>query len=233
MQLNADNAGTFTGDRASSGISQSGKGADRGVMGQQADKHAFFEASVTRMMDRLYGASMRFTRNANDAEDLVAEALEKAWNSLDTLEDRDRFDGWIMRILSNTYISQWRRRKVREEIFDDDTCTHDLDDRNSLYARLHQPFLLWWGTPEQNFVNNLLIEDIQKALDNIADAYREVVVMVEILGFSYEEAAQAAGVPVGTVRSRLNRGRRMLQDALWQNARDAGLVNDRKVKEVR
>ena len=193
-------------------------------MSEPLDKHAFFETAVSRLMDRLYGAAMRFTRNASDAEDLMAETLGKGWNALDSLDDRDRFDGWIMRILSNTYISQWRRKKVRDEIFDDETSTDDLDDRSSLYARLHQPFLLWWGTPEQTFVNNLLVEDIATALDGISDAYREVVVMVELLGFTYEEAAESLEVPIGTVRSRLNRGRRMLQDALWHNARDAGLV---------
>ncbi len=200
-------------------------------MSDHADNQAFFSAGVTRLMDRLYGAAMRFTRNSADAEDLMAEALEKAWNGLDSLDDRDKFDGWIMRILSNTYISQWRRSKTRAEIFDDEPCPHDLDDRDSLYARLHQPFLLWWGTPEKAFVDRLLVEDIEKALGNIAEAYRDVVVMVEVLGFRYEEVAQQLEIPIGTVRSRLNRGRRMLQDALWQNAHDAGIVNSKTPHE--
>ena len=201
-------------------------------MNNNADRQAFFSAGVTRLMDRLYGAAMRFTRNKADAEDLMAEALEKAWNNLDSLEDLDKFDGWIMRILSNTYISQWRRSKTRAEVFDDEPCPHDLDDRDSLYARLHQPFLLWWGTPEKAFVDRLLIEDIERALDGIATAYREVVIMVEVLGYRYEEVAQQLEIPIGTVRSRLNRGRRMLQDALWQNARDAGLVKANSPQEV-
>ena len=113
-----------------------------------------------------------------------------------------------MSILSNTYFSQWRRRKLQDDIFDDDVCTDDLDDKNSLYARLHQPFLLWWGTPEHAFINNLLSEDIEKALDGLPDGYRIVVVMVEVLGFTYDEAAESLQIPVGTIRSRLNRGRR-------------------------
>ena len=201
-------------------------------MNDQSEKQAFFSAGVSRLMDRLYGAAMRFTRNSADAEDLMAETLEKAWNNLDSLDDRGRFDGWIMRILSNTYISQWRRGKTRAEIFDDEPCPHDLDDRDSLYAKLHQPFLLWWGTPEKAFVDKLLSEDIERALDGLAEVYRDVVVMVEVLGFRYEEAAQQLEVPLGTVRSRLNRGRRLLQDALWQNARDAGLVNNTSPHEV-
>ena len=227
------NAGTFLEADASSGVMQINEGSTAKLdMSDQSDKHAFFEAAVSRMMDRLYGAAMRFTRNSSDAEDLVAESLEKAWNKLETLQDRDKFDGWIMRILSNTYISQWRRQKKHKEIFDDDSCPHDLDDKNSLYTKLHQPFLLWWGTPEQTFVNNLLIDDIEKALNGISDVYREVVVMVELLGFRYEEVALELDVPVGTVRSRLNRGRRMLQEALWENARDAGITNKDMPQEV-
>lgn len=195
------------------------------TMHNESEQRAFFESATIRMMDRLYGAAVRFTRNSADAEDLVAEALTKAWGCLDQLEDRNSFDGWIMRILSNTFVSQWRRQKTRNEIFDDDVYVDDLDDKDSLYARLHQPFLLWWGTPEQTFVNNLLEEDIEKAFDGLPDSYRIVAVMVEVLGFTYAEAAESLELPVGTVRSRLNRGRRQLQNALWQNACEAGIVS--------
>jgi len=136
----------------------------------KTDKQLFFEAALTRLMDRLYGAVLRFTRNRSDAEDLMAEALEKAWNGFDTLDDLDKFDGWVMRILSNSYISQWRSNKKRAEIFDDEPCPHDLDDRDSIYARLHQPFLPWWGTPEQAFIDKLLGDDIAAAIDAPTDA---------------------------------------------------------------
>jgi len=201
------------------------------AVSNEADKREFFETAVANVMDRLYGTALRFTRNAADAEDLMAETLAKAWSALPQLDDRDRFDGWIMRILSNTYISQWRRRNVHDEIFEDDLCTHDLEDKDSLYARLHQPFLLWWGTPEQTFVNNLLTEEIERALDALPDAYRIVVVMVEVLGFTYGEVAESLEVPVGTVRSRLSRGRKELQNGLWHNAREAGLVADRAAEQ--
>lgn len=193
-------------------------------MSIEADSREIFSAAVSRLMNRLYGAAMRYTRNAGDAEDLLAEVLEKAWRRFDSLEDRDNFDGWMMRILTNTYISQWRRQKTRANLFEDDIDADDLDDAQSLYAKLHQPFLLWYGTPEKRFLDNLMSADIEKALDGVPDAYREVVVMVELLGFTYEEAAQSLEVPVGTVRSRLNRGRRLLQEALWETARDAGLT---------
>ena len=189
----------------------------------ESSKKAQFEAAVSGIMDRLYGAAMRYTRNPVNAEDLMADTLVKAWSNIESLNDFDRFESWITRILSNTYISQWRRQKTSEGIFDDDHCPDDLDDSHSLYARLHQPFLLWWGTPEKTFVNDLLARDIERAMDSIPEVYRIVVIMVEVLGHTYEEASDSLEVPIGTVRSRLSRGRRLLQDALWKNAKDSGI----------
>ncbi len=188
----------------------------------EADGRVFFERRVTALMDRMFSVAMRYCRDQADAEDLVAETLVKSWKAFDSLDDRERFDGWIMRILSNTYISQWRRKKTSQGIFDDEAECHDLDDADSLYARLHQPFLLWYGAPERQFVKKLLSEDISHALHALSDGYRSVVIMVEILGFSYEEAAASLEVPIGTIRSRLNRARRQLQNALWQHAQTAG-----------
>ena len=192
-------------------------------MPEKIDKHEFFESAVTRMMDRMYGAAMRFTRNESDAEDLMSASIEKAWKGFDRLEDRGSFDGWMMRILSNTYISQWRRNKTHEKVFDVTETADDLEDGQSLYARLHQPFLLWYGTPEKFFLDNLLLEDITRAMDRLSDVHREIVVMVEVLGLSYDEVARDMEIPVGTVRSRLSRARKQLQDSLWHNAREIGI----------
>lgn len=198
--------------------------------GKMCEK-ARFEADVTRLMDRLYSAALRFTRNSADAEDLLGDSLTKAWEKYSTLEDLSKFDGWMMRIVSNTYISRWRRKQTHQAIFDEDLCTQDLDDTESLYAKLHQPFLLWWGTPEQTFVNNLLNEEIEAALDALPESFRLTVVMVEVMGHSYDEVAESIGVPVGTVRSRLNRGRRLLQKSLWENAREVGIPTAKSPEE--
>jgi RNA polymerase sigma-70 factor (ECF subfamily) len=98
----------------------------------------------------------------------------------------------------------------------------------SLFERLHQPFLLWWTTPEEEVIAKLLREDLDRALDALPDAFRIAIVMVEVQGYSYSEAAGLLGVPIGTVRSRLARARSQLQRALWQHAQDAGLL-DRRV----
>ncbi len=114
-----------------------------------------------------------------------------------------------------------------------DCGTEDEGEEDfSLYRKLHQPFLLWWGTPEERFLNDLLREDIQAAVDNLPDAFRVVVVLAEIRGHSYEEVAALLDIPLGTVRSRLSRGRALLQKALWDQARDAGLVREGKDRRV-
>lgn len=92
--------------------------------------------------------------------------------------------------------------------------------------RLHQPLLLWWGNPEQEFLNKLLRRDLERAIDALPEAFRVVVVLAELEGFTYPEIAAMLEVPVGTVRSRLSRGRACLQKALWEQALAAGLVRE-------
>lgn len=181
----------------------------------------FFEGEVERLMDRLYGTALRLTRNGADAEDLVAETLAKAWANLDTLQDRQRFEKWVFRILVNTLISDRRRAQSRPV---EEAPESDDNDPFSLFDRMHQPFLLWWGNPEQRLLDKLLREDIERALDSLPEEFRVAVVMVEIWGFSYAEAADALDAPVGTVRSRLARGRSQLQRALWRQADQLGIA---------
>ncbi|WP_372958765.1 RNA polymerase sigma factor [Marinobacter sp.] len=188
-------------------------------------RQQLFEQQVEHLMDRLYGTALRLTRNRDEAEDVVAEAVSQAWRRLDQLEDPTRVEGWLFRILHHTFISQWRRRRCRQdrEVSLDTEETEDAGGF-SLFEKLHQPFLLWWGAPERDFVNHLLQEDLQQAVDNLADPYRIVMVLVEIQGYTYDEAAHILDVPLGTVRSRLSRARSLLQKALWQQGCDAGLI---------
>ena len=93
----------------------------------------------------------------------------------------------------------------------------------SLFEKLHQPFLLWWSNPEQEFLDQVLRADIERALDALPEVFRVVVVLAELEGFTYREIADMLNVPIGTVRSRLARGRAMLQKLLWAQAQEAGL----------
>lgn len=186
-----------------------------------AERRRFFESRVLALTDRLYGTALRLTRHASEAEDLVAETVTRAWSRLDDLRDLDRFEGWIFKILTNGFVSERRKRAWDRELPDGREAA-ELEF--SLFRRLHQPFLLWWGTPEQAFLDKLLREDLQRALDGLPEAQREAVVLVDVHGWSYAEVAELFEVPIGTVRSRLNRGRSALQEALWEQAEARGIV---------
>ncbi len=187
-----------------------------------------FAAEVERLTDRLFGTALRLTRNRVDAEDLVAETVAKAWAKCSELDDPRCFERWIQRILANTFVSAWRHRRANPEIaIRPDEQVDEESASFSLFEKLHQPFLLWWGTPEQTVIANLMRADIETALDGLPDPFRIAVVLVDVQGHSYPEAAELLGVPVGTIRSRLARGRALLQRLLWDHARDAGLLDPR------
>lgn len=181
-----------------------------------------FGREVTTLLPNLYAAALHFTRDASDAEDLVAETVAKAWAALHTLHDTTRFRCWLLRILTNTYFAQYRARSGRppaEPLPDED------QEDFSLFEKLHQPFLLWWGNPEQQFLDRLLREDLARAVAALPEPFGHAVVLVDLEGCTYAEVAETLNVPVGTVRSRLARGRAMLQKTLWLHACDAGVVD--------
>lgn len=182
---------------------------------------AWLEEEIRRLLPRLMATAVRLTRDHVDAEDLVAEAVVKALENLETLEDRDALDAWMCRIVTNTFISEQRSASARREteIYEEHP---DDTGRFSLFERLHQPFLLWQNNPEREFLNGLLREDLEEAIDGLPDVFRVAVVLVDVHGLSYRETADVLEVPVGTVRSRLARGRSLLQEALWKQAVDAG-----------
>jgi RNA polymerase sigma-70 factor (ECF subfamily) len=194
----------------------------------EADR-AWFADQVERLLPDLLGTALRLVRNRPDAEDLVADTVSKAWLALPSLQDREALRGWLFRILTNAFLSSRRMIGARgAHVPLDDT---DDDSAFSLFERLHQPFLLWSTNPEQVFLAKLLREDLERAIDGLADPFRMVVVMVDVQGWSYQDAAQALHVPLGTVRSRLARGRSALQRALWEHASDVGLIPSSKPRE--
>lgn len=196
-------------------------------MTRDGDLQAFFSSEVQHNMDALYGVALRLTRDRADAEDLVAESVLKAWAAIDTLTDRSRFRPWMFRILRNCFISGRRRRAARpsetamQDLFSDEG-EQDLTD-----FLLEQPeaFLAWWANPELKVSNEALGEAISAAIDTLPECFRMTVLLITVEGLGYDEAAELLGIPAGTVRSRMKRGRTLLQKALWQHAREAGLTD--------
>ena len=192
----------------------------------------WFEREVVELLPALYGTALRLARNTADAEDLVADAVAKAWQARESLKDASSFRGWIFRILTNTFLSECRSRACEppvETLMPE--CGDGEDESFSLFEKLHQPFLLWWGNPEKDFLDRLLREDIESAVEGLPLAFR-LVVLADLQGLSYQEIAEALDIPVGTVRSRLARGRGMLQKTLWKQGTDAGLVKATPRKET-
>ncbi|HSM08916.1 MAG TPA: sigma-70 family RNA polymerase sigma factor [Gemmatimonadota bacterium] len=191
----------------------------------EADRRDFSKR-VEAHLDALYGVAMRLTRNAADAEDLVAESVAKAWASIDSLEDGDRFRAWIFRIMRNHFLTGYRKASRGPEFVGLEATT-DEGDAGELAPFLYaQPdaFLQWWADPEKEVTDRMLGEEIMAAVNALPEAFRATILLVNVDGLGYDEAAEALGVPPGTVRSRMKRGRTLLQKALWEHARDAGLA---------
>jgi len=182
-----------------------------------------FECEVLALLPRLLGVARRLTRNDADAEDLVAETIVRAWRGLDSLQHETAMRSWLFRILNNTFVSDWRRANARpqcEAIQDEE---EDDAAQFSLFEQMHQPFLLWLSNPEQAFLDKLLREDIERALETLPEHHRLVVLLADVEELGYGEIAEVLAVPIGTVRSRLARARAALQKLLWQQAQACGL----------
>ncbi len=138
----------------------------------------------------------------------------------------------IFRILHNRFVSDYRKTSIRpaEINFEDYTDDEDDDSVVSLLLAQSDDFLYWWANPEREFANNLLEEDIILAIENLPEVFRVTIILINVEGLSYDEAAEVIGVPPGTVRSRMKRGRTLLKKTLWEQAKTAGLIESNPVQ---
>jgi RNA polymerase sigma-70 factor (ECF subfamily) len=196
---------------------------------------AWFGQQVEDNMNSLYSVASRLTRNTTDAEDLVAESITKAWISISKLDDRNRFRPWMFRILRNHFISDYRKKSIRpiENSYEETPDINKKEDISSLLIKESDEFLDWWASPETEFSNSLLGEDIMNAIETLPESFRTTIILVNVEGLSYDEAAVVMDIPPGTIRSRMKRGRTLLQKALWEHAKDAGLIQEQTTREQR
>ena len=181
---------------------------------------ANFERDALKHAHRLYSAALRMTRNPADAEDLVQETFLRAYRGYGGFTEGTNLRAWLYRILTNAFINRYRKQQRRPREV-------ELGEVEDLYLYRRLP------SPENNRVarsaEDQVFEalegaDVRQAIDQLPGAFRMPVLMADIQGFSYKEIAEMLDIPIGTVMSRLHRGRKALQKLLWETARDQGIV---------
>lgn len=180
-------------------------------------KRKSFEAEALPHMEALYRTALRMTKNKSDAEDLVQEAYVKAYRFWDRFEPGSNCRAWLFKIMTNIFINEYRS-KVRSPI---SVNVDDLDD-NFLFGQLAIDETI--KNPEQELFSRIFDDDIKKAIESLPDDFRFVVVLSFLEGFSYQEIADIMDLQLGTVKSRLHRGRKLLQKALWDYAIKNGYI---------
>jgi len=184
------------------------------------EKQKEFSELINPHLSSLYSTALRMTRNQNDAEDLVQDTLFKAFRALDQYQRNTNFRAWVFRILVNTFITAYRKAIKQPQ-----KVSYDDMEEFFLYKRLDETVALQ-ETSKEEFLENFFDDDIKEALESLPYQFRLVVLLCDVEGFSYNEIANIIEAPLGTVMSRLYRGRKLLQRYLWNYAKERGYISD-------
>ncbi len=175
-----------------------------------------FEAAVAENIDALYRGALRMTRKPEEAEDLVQETFLRAYRFQHQFQPGTNFKAWLFKIQTNLFRSRYRKQY---------NSPQSLDNTEEFYLYQHLGADVPQGDdPAADVLDKLGVEEVRKAIEDLPPAYRETVLLTDVEGFSYKETAEILDVPVGTVMSRLHRGRQRLQQSLYDYAKESGVV---------
>ena len=186
-----------------------------------------FDSQVMPYLDSLYNTAYRMTRSSEDAEDLVQETYFKAYKYYDKFEEGTNLKAWLFKILKNTFINNYRRKKLEPRSVD---FAEIEDSFERIVRRDNNDQTV---DPESEFFTGVLDDDVRKALESLPYDYRMVVILADLEDFSYKEVAEILDCPVGTVMSRLYRGRKLLEKALLKYARQHGYIRGAEPNKMR
>jgi RNA polymerase sigma-70 factor, ECF subfamily len=189
------------------------------------ERDARFERDAMPLIDALYGAALRMTRNPADAEDLVQDTFARAYSAFHQFTPGTNLKAWLYRILTNTYINSYRKAQRAPQISDGE----QIEDWQLARAESHTSTGL--RSAEVEALESMPDSIVTEALNDLSDDFRMAVLLADVEGFSYKEIAQIMGTPIGTVMSRLNRGRGQLRDKLRDYATERGLIGRRQNHE--
>ena len=183
----------------------------------QPSVRAAFEEQALCFLDELYGTALRMTRSPSAADDLVQESILRAWKNWHRFKQGTNCRAWVFRILVNTFINGYRRKKTERQ-FLEKRAPGTLADSGFAWEANKK-----WSDPELRYEARTLSPTVQEALAELRPEFRAVVILADLQDFTYREIADMVGCPIGTVMSRLFRARRALRELLYEHAKNSGL----------